>query len=70
MKISEFYAYYEDRYCPSQMTKPLSIVQGRGDAASENSEKFAATREYEKGESKFMTGVDYTFSSEVLTTPS
>ena len=52
------------------MTKPLSIVQGRGDAASENSEKFAATREYEKGESKFMTGVDYTFSSEVLTTPS
>ena len=34
----------------------------------ENSEKFATTRECKKGESKFMTGVDHTFSSEVLAT--
>ena len=34
----------------------------------ENSEKFTATRECKKGESKFMTGVDHTFSSEVPAT--
>ena len=35
---------------------------------SEDNDKFAATREYEKWESKLMTGVDHTFSSEVLAT--